>query len=447
MDSGAYLRAGRTAYRTPGVYYETRAEAPAQPVVRTGIPLFAGFARPAPDRADTPAIHPIDRWQQFLQLYEPLPGSYLGYAVRGFFENGGECCVIAPVQCNQDSPVEMTRALISIFEGSTLDNIDGIDLVCVPDAMSPAIRADHDAVGEIQAAVLDYCHRMGDRFAILDGFNNEESNKYVTPDERKRNVQPPVLHWQSLPREHGAFGALYYPWISVRKSFAAEDSGISRRTGMPCDETTSRAGIEATFSNSRHILFVPPSGHIAGAYARADGRTGVHKAPANEILEGILKLEVDFSDDEQEPLNEAGINCLRSFTGRGTRVWGARTLSGQTDWLYVNVRRLVLTLTRWIRQNMSDLVYEGNSSSLWERVAQRLSAHCRDLFDRGALMGNSPAEAFFVKCDAETNTPESREAGQVVTLVGLAPAIPAEFVVVRITQSASATAVTGLNIS
>jgi uncharacterized protein len=216
---------------------------------------------------------------------------------------------------------------------------------------------------------------------------------------------------------------------------------------MPCDEMIRRADIGTAFLNSHHTQFVPPSGHLAGTYARTDVRTGVHKAPANEILEGVLKLELDFSDDEQEPLNEAGVNCLRSFAGRGTRVWGARTLSGQPDGLYVNVRRLILTLTRWIRQNMNDLVYEGNSPFLWERVSQRLSAHCRDLFDRGALMGNSPAEAFFVKCDAETNTLESREAGQVIALVGLAPAIPAEFVVVRITQSASATAVTGLNVS
>ncbi|MGH8683840.1 MAG: phage tail sheath family protein [Nitrosospira sp.] len=448
MDSGAYLRAARTAaYRTPGVYYETRGEARAQPIFRTGIPLFVGFAQPMRDGPRASKACHIDRWQQFVQLYEPLPDSYLGYAVRGFFENGGECCAIVAVQCNQNSPAEMTRALISVFEGNALDNSDGIDLVCVPDAMLPAIRVDHDAVRGIQAAVLDHCHRMGDRFAILDGFNNEESNKHLAPEGSKRNTEPPILHWQSLPRQHGAFGALYYPWISVRKSFVAEDSEISRRTGMPCDEMIRRADIGTAFLNSHHTQFVPPSGHLAGTYARADVRTGVHKAPANEILEGVLKLELDFSDDEQEPLNEAGVNCLRSFAGRGTRVWGARTLSGQPDGLYVNVRRLILTLTRWIRQNMNDLVYEGNSPFLWERVSQRLSAHCRDLFDRGALMGNSPAEAFFVKCDAETNTLESREAGQVVALVGLAPAIPAEFVVVRITQSASATAVTGLNVS
>lgn len=446
MDSGTYLRAARAAaYRTPGVYYEMRAEARVQPVFRTGIPLFVGFAQPVRGGPDAPETYHIDRWQQFLQLCQPLPDSYLGYAVRGFFENGGGCCVIVPVQCNQN-PSEMTRALISIFEGRMLD-FDDIDLVCVPDAMSPTIRVDHGAVHGIQTAILDYCHRMGDRFAILDGFNNEESNNYLTPDENKRNIEPPVLHWQSLPRQHGAFGALYYPWVSVRGSCVAEDSEISRRTGMPCDETANRTDIGAAFSKSHPTRFVPPSGHVAGAYARADARTGVHKAPANEILEGILKLEVDFSNDEQGPLNEAGVNCLRSFAGRGTRVWGARTLSGQTDWLYINVRRLVLTLTRWIRQNMSDLVYEGNSPYLWERVSQRLGAHCRDLFDQGALMGNSPAEAFFIKCDAETNTLGSREAGQVVALIGLAPVIPAEFVVVRITQSASATAVTGLNVS
>jgi len=141
------------------------------------------------------------------------------------------------------------------------------------------------------------------------------------------------------------------------------------------------------------------------------------------------------------------VNCLRGSAGRGIRIWGARTLSGQPQWRYVNVRRLFLTLARWIRQNMQDIVYEGNDPILWERVAQRLTVHCQDLFAQGALAGDSPAQAFFVKCDAETNARDSREAGAIVTDVGLAPAVPAEFVVVRIIQSASAIAVTGLNVS
>ena len=192
---------------------------------------------------------------------------------------------------------------------------------------------------------------------------------------------------------------------------------------------------------------MPPCGHIAGVYSRTDSRVGVHKAPANEVLEEILKLEIYYSDDEQATLNDAGINCLRSFAGRGIRVWGARTLSGQPQWSYVNVRRLFLTLARWLKRNMNDLVYETNNQRLWERVRERLLDYCRNLFDQGALLGNSPAQAFFVKCDAETNTAETQEAGQVVAEVGLAPAVPAEFVVVRITQSAGTIVVTGLNVA
>lgn len=446
MDNQIYLRAARTNYRTPGVYYETLVKARAQPVFRTGIPVFVGFAQPRSDKKDLPKIHHIDRLQQFSQWYESSPNSYLGYAVRGFFENGGEQCVVAPLQGNLSNSSEIAGALTRIFApGEMLENIEDIDLICVPDAM--LLQPDYDMVLKIQSAALHHCHRMGDRFAILDGFTEEVGRQHLKPEENRNYDEPPVLHWQRLPREHGAYGALYYPWISVKQSLIAADSDISRITGMPCDGRENRTGSGAAFANAYRTRFVPACGHVAGVYARSDAKTGVHKAPANEVLEGILKLEVDFSDDEQEPLNNGGVNCLRSFAGRGTRVWGARTLSGHAEGSYVNVRRLFLTLTRWIRQNMNDMVYEGNNPSLWERVNQRLSAYCRDLFDRGALMGSSPAEAFFVKCDTETNTLESREAGQVIALIGLAPAIPAEFIVVRITQSASAIAVTGLNVS
>lgn len=446
MDNQTYLRAARSNYRTPGVYYETLVKVHAQPVFRTGIPVFVGFVQPGSNRKDSPEIHHIDRFQQFSQRYEPLPESYLGYAVRGFFENGGEQCVVVPLQVNPSNSSEAAKALTRIFApGEMLENIEDVDLICVPDAM--LLQPDYNAVLEIQSATLDHCHRMGDRFAILDGFTKEVGDQHSRPEENRSYVEPPVLHWQRLPREHGAFGALYYPWISVKQSLNATDSDIPRVTGMPCAGMVNRPNMEAAFTKAYRTQFAPACGHVAGVYARTDTKTGVHKAPANEVLEGILKLEVDFSDDQQAPLNDGGVNCLRSFTGRGTRVWGARTLSGHAEESYVNVRRLFLTLTRWIRQNMNDMVYEGNNPSLWERVSQRLSAYCRDLFDRGALMGSSPAEAFFVKCDAETNTLESREAGQVVALIGLAPAIPAEFIVVRITQSASAIAVTGLNVS
>jgi phage tail sheath protein FI len=208
-------------------------------------------------------------------------------------------------------------------------------------------------------------------------------------------------HWHDLP---AAEGALYFPWLRDARS--------------------------------RHA-WIPPCGHVAGIYSRTDSRIGVHKAPANEIVEGAVDLQVRLGDADQGALNEAGINCLRALPGRGIRVWGARTLNGLDDAKYVNVRRLFLTLVRRITHSLRDLVFEPNDPSLWDRIRGRLNGFCYDLFESGALQGSSGAEAFFVKCDAETNPREEMEAGRVIAHIGLAAISPAEFIVVRMAHSAA----------
>jgi hypothetical protein len=441
MESGIGHHETRTHYRAPGVYYEMPAPARVQPAFNTAIPVFAGLGEwISLERVSSGEIHRIDHWQQFLHLCKPLPESYLGHAVRGFFENGGGHCFVMPVRCDGNDAAKMRDALIGLFSaGAPLDSCEDVDLVCVPDAMSPLIRkAGSGADLEIQSAALEHCARMGDRFAILDGPGGEPDR---ASDER--GIARAISHWRSLPPEHGA---LYFPWVYVKKSLSTQ-SAAGSGTALPCDRLRLANACCGAGPADFHIpAAVPPCGHIAGIYSRTDARLGVHKAPANEVIEGVLEADVDLSDTEHGTLNEAGVNCLRGSGGRGIRVWGARTLSGQPQWRYVNVRRLFLTLTRWIRQNMQDIVYEGNDPSLWERVAQRLTIHCQDLFDQGALMGDTPAQTFYVKCDAETNTRASRDAGTIITDVGLAPAVPAEFVVVRITQSASSVAVTGLSV-
>jgi hypothetical protein len=442
MESGTGHHETRAHYRAPGVYYEMPAPVRVQPAFRTAIPVFAGFGDSMSlERISSGEIHRIDSWQHFLHLCKPLPESYLGHATRGFFENGGEHCFVMPVRCDGNDATKMRDALIGLFSpGGPLDSCEDVDLVCVPDAMSPLVRrAGPRAAQEIQSAALEHCARMGDRFAILDGPGSEQGLDAVSED---RGVAQAISHWRSLPPEHGA---LYFPWVYVKKSLSTQ-SAAGSETALPCDRLSMENAWRAGSADFHIPVLAPPCGHIAGIYSRTDGRIGVHKAPANEAVEGVLQAGVDLSGTEHGALNEAGVNCLRDSGGRGIRVWGARTLSGQPQWRYVNVRRLFLTLTRWIRQNMQDIVYEGNDPSLWERIAQRLTIHCQDLFDQGALMGDSPAQAFYVKCDAETNTRESRDAGTVITDVGLAPAVPAEFVVVRITQSASSVAVTGLSV-
>jgi uncharacterized protein len=404
----------RNAYgaplRAPGVYIEEIVPEQA-PAFRTGVPVFVGFAAEGRAGSDLGAgqaatVCRLTRWEEFAErVGRAIPGGFLGYAVRGFFENGGESCVVMALRESQPR----STALTQVFSpGGLLDSIEDVDLVCGPDISLGDVRQSRELVFTLQKQVLEHCQRMGDRFAILDAIAMADHEHSIQAGVRASGIERAIEHWQELlPTD----GALYYPWIRV-EPFAGEDSGV-----------------------------VPPCGHIAGIYARTDAQFGVHKAPANEIVEGALDLEVQLTDEEQSRLNDIGVNCIRSFPRRGIRVWGARTLSGLPNWRYVHVRRLFLTLTRWIEQHMRDVVFEPNGPPLWARVRDRLGAYCNELFQRGALKGARPAEGFFVKCDAETNPREVREAGQLICNIGLAPIMPAEFIVVRLTQSAAGTTV------
>lgn len=240
---------------------------------------------------------------------------------------------------------------------------------------------------------MAHCARLGERMAILDSLPGGDGSA------------ADVIAQRNLLAEEE--GALYYPWVRVAKGPEQTDG------------------------------YVPPCGHVAGVYSRTDTHTGVHKAPANEVLEGVLDLSVHLKDDDQGPLNDQGINCLRAFPGRGIRVWGARTLSRRTAWRYVNMRRVILTAVRWIAINQADVVFEPHTELLWARITRDLTAYLADLARRGALAGGQGEDAFYVKCDAETNPPETREIGIVVTEVGLKPAAPAEFIAFRIIHGAA----------
>lgn len=387
----------RNQYQTPGVYKE---EAFPTPVVelRTGVPAFLGFA--AKGVVNAPEM--LTLWPQFEEIFgKPLAGSYLGFAVRGFFENQGELCYVVCLDDKASPDMALSKGL------DALEVIETIDLICAPDIMrsprSGNIAYDSvDVWTMMQAAVLKHCDKLGDRFAILDS----------PPDVSVRNMEkhPEKLRQEGLS---GTTGAVYFPWIDVGER---DENG--------------------------KVNFLPPCGHIAGVYARSDRRAGVHKAPANEILEGVLDLEVNLTNRDQDDLNPRGVNCLRAFPGRGIRVWGARTLSSDPAWRYVNVRRLFLTAGRWIERNMANVVFEPNDPKLWARITRELTGYLNNLFLHGALKGRIPDEAFFVKCDSETNSKEVRDAGMVVTEIGLATIVPNEFIVVRIIHSDSGVCVT-----
>jgi phage tail sheath protein FI len=325
--------------------------------------------------------------------------AHLATAVDGFFANGGSLCfvvVLDPVQQPRDA---MRRGLAS------LDAVDEVDLVCAPDAVRrltghaalPLPREEAVEMTLTQRLVLEDCDRRGDRFAVLDSLP-------------RAGVDDVLAQRSGLL---GKNGALYYPWIRTRAG-----------------------GDEAT-------AFGPPSGHVAGVYARTDERFGVHKAPANEVLQGVLDLATDVSNDQQARLNPLGVNCLRAFPGRGIRVWGARTLSPEPAWAQVSVRRLFVTAARWIDRAFAHLVFEPNGPEVWDYVERELGDYFNELYRRGALRGDSPGQAFRIKCDAETNTPERREAGEIVTEIGLAPGLPNEFVIVQIVHRAEGITIAG----
>lgn len=207
------------------------------------------------------------------------------------------------------------------------------------------------------------------------------------------------------PPSKNGYGAYYFPWLQVWDA------------------------------KTRRSIATPPSGHIAGIWARSDARRGVHKAPANEPVFGITGLAYEVNAEEQGILNQAGVNCIRNFARGGTLVWGARTLAIDPAWRYLNVRRLfcmieesIITSTRWV-------VFEPNDERLWKAIRRDVGAFLRLLWKDGALMGRTPEEAFFVKCDYETNTQADIDAGRVVVEVGIAPVKPAEFIVFKISQS------------
>ena len=343
-------------------------------------------------------------WPQFEATYGDLqPFGYLCYAVRGFFENNGGLCYVQLICFDGDSPVEAVKVGLK-----TLEAYDDFDLLCIPDIMwllSSTDTLSKAAVREMQTAMISHCDRLGNRFALLDPLPQTEQT--IDLETYLREIQ---IQRQDLVSENAA---LYCPWVRMLNGPAAT------------------AG------------FVPPCGHVASVFARTDLATGVHKAPANTSMEGVVDVAVNLTNEQQGPLNEAGINCLRAFPRRGIRVWGARTLSYDPNWTYVNVRRIFLTAVRWIDRNMIEVAFEPQTPQLWARIVRDLTAYFTDLLEHGAFAGRTASEAFYVKCDAETNPPEAQDVGRVVTEIGLAPAAPAEFIVVRIIHGPTGAQVIG----
>lgn len=311
---------------------------------------------------------------------KPAPGTYTITAAKPS----------APVQLSTDDYVGDVDKRTG-FGG--LQEIDDVTMLCVPDLMAAYKKRliDLDGVKAVQQAMIDHCELMKDRVAILDtppGYNAQR-----------------VLEWKREKSGfNSAFAALYWPWVKVLDPSTGEN------------------------------IYVPPSGHMAGIWSRSDSERGVHKAPANENVRGVLDIETKVTPGEHDLLNPEGINVIRSFPGRGIRVWGARTLSSDTTWQYLNVRRLFNYIEESIVEGTQWAVFEPNDFDLWQRLRRSVTAFLTKSWRDGALFGAKPDQAFYVKCDEETNPSDQRELGQVTIEVGIAPTKPAEFVVFQVRQ-------------
>ena len=250
----------------------------------------------------------------------------------------------------------------------------GVSLVYAPDCLATPGLAEQ---------LIAHCERLRDRFAVIDA-------------PQGADPKPPRAGWDT------GYAAYYYPWLSV-----ADPAGDGTR-------------------------LVPPGGHVLGVYARVDTERGVWKAPANEVVRGAVGLERNVTDREQEDLNPIGINVIRSFSGRGILIWGARTLSSDPEWRYVSVRRYFIFLERSIEAGLQWVVFEPNGEQLWSRVRDTVRLFLRAQWRQGVLQGQTEDHAFIVRCDRTTMTQADLDNGRLVCEIGLAAIRPAEFVILRI---------------
>lgn len=334
--------------------------------------------------------------QEFRQwLSQPSVFNFVA-GVNGFYDNGGgkSYVYLMGVQ-NLECSIRENQA-------------DKLGLYAFDDCDDMALHVATGLNFNQQREMLEHCETRKDRFAIVDG---------------------PIVSMgdMEIPASDKGYGAIYVPWVKVTKPSwyaGGQDINISgplRRKVIKCD---------------KNELYVPPSGHVAGVFARVDTERGVHKAPANELVMGITGLSQKINALEQAQYNDRGINVIRIFKDRGIRIWGARTLATKSDpsWKYVNVRRLFIMIEQSIMIGMQWAVFEPNDHTLWKKLTRDTSAYLMRVWRSGALFGKNPEEAFYVKCDEETNPRYLIDAGQVNVQVGICPVKPAEFVIFAIGQ-------------
>jgi len=385
-------------YQTPGVYIE-EVELGAKPIagVGTSIAGFVGVTDKGAIYQDQPTL--VTSWGDFTSKfgYYTSTAPYVAPAVFSFFLNGGTTAFIVKSADDSDGAIVGTDGGAGARTGLTaLTDVDEVTMV-----MTPGVTSD-----VVVKAVVAHCEHMGDRIAIIDA-----------PEDTITTTDLDTYKADAISAD--GYATLYAPWYNSAVEYI---------------DTTDNDKLK----NKK--IFIPPSGAMAGIYSRSDSQRGVHKAPANEQVRGALELKVNYNKAEQALLNPKGINAIRSFAGRGILVWGARTTASNSLWKYINVRRLFMFLEESIDEGTQWVVFEPNDAKLWDRVKQTINNFLTTQWREGMLMGSTPDEAFFVKCDRETMTQDDIDNGRLICEIGVCPVKPAEFVIFRIAQQCSATA-------
>jgi len=322
-------------------------------------------------------------------------------AIDGFYANGGGKCYVYLMGA-QDVGTSLRENQADKLGLFAFDDVEDIALMAAPGT------APHQ-----QKEMLEYCEIRKDRFAVLDG-------PIVSSGD------------MDIPASAKGYGAMYVPWLKVTKPSWYKGEQTVSVTGSDRRKLSKLR----TEDGVKKEVYVPPSGHLCGIMARVDGERGVHKAPANELVMGISGLSQNINKLEQGQYNDRGINVIREFKDRGIRVWGARTLATKSDpsWKYINVRRLFIMIEQSIMLGSQWSVFEPNDQTLWKKLSRDVRSYLMRVWRSGALFGATAEEAFYVKCDSETNPRYLIDAGQVNVQVGISPVKPAEFVVFSIGQ-------------
>lgn len=409
-------------YIHPGVYIEEIELGP-RPIegVSTSAGGFVGPTRIGPIAGAPKLVTSLADYEEIYGGFEDLDfefvdeeataresqTNYMWHAARAFFENGGKRLYVARVY---ESGADLNQGdgrlpSAAAYEGrdaeggktglASLAEVPEISIIAAPghSARLASLSAGENVnrTSQIAMYLIDHCKRLRDRLAVLD-----------SPDQQSPTE---VKHFRA--HFDSKYAALYYPWVTV---------------------------LDPADADGKRQINLPPSGFVAGIYARVDDERGVFKAPAAEKLKGAVGLETLLDQKQQEDLNPAGVNCLRNLPGKGFLVWGSRTMSSDSMWRYVNVRRYFLYLENSIDQGTQWVVFEPNTEELWSQVRRTIEHFLHGEWGKGGLMGTKPQEAFFVKVDETTMTQDDIDNGRLNVVIGVAPLRPAEYVIFRIGQ-------------